>query len=673
MPLVYEDSLSYYETLCKVVKKLNEVIESVDGIPDLIAELISDEHIGEIVSRLLDNLEEQIASANEGVSETATADRIVGCLVWLNGDLYRATKYIDAGDRYVAGGNVEKITIEEVIKDLQLAITDNYEDGERVASADREVGELVWFKNELLLVKQRIDEGNAYTDANSEVVDFSSLFLTIENAISNEATARANADTALGTQITNEVTARENADTTINNKIGNLAGLETSEKTNLVGAINEVFENAEIPLNALTPDDFTGTDGEKIQSAFDALEANGGTIVIDRAYTLDRDILIKRRTTAPNFKTITIIGIGRQSEIDFGDYCFMGYDTEHRDYGGLIFIGVNFLGNEKAFKTDYLIRLHFDGCTFWDFKFVFWGYEDVSMQSVYVDNCVFDRLVTNLLYSRNDAYDVHFNNCRVELCDNPFYIGGAKVFTITNCLIEGKGISPAQGYIAIKIVNTYEMLVISGNYFEANETSIDMSTCTNHYQDHAVIQGNGFWEHNDSIKAIILPESVSHAQILIDHNMFNIYGSSAYAISVYNTGHDLTGVQINACNGSGFSLYDPEYRLVDEADYNEDTITPSVNYTNNTASPLRFKRDGKMCTLNGIITLEQNVGAGDTILTVSDRRICPDSRKFFTISKLSGAAVASVHRGNVGTDGSVYCQEALSNGDMIAINATWVC
>lgn len=27
LPLVYDDSLSYYETLCKVVEKLNEVID----------------------------------------------------------------------------------------------------------------------------------------------------------------------------------------------------------------------------------------------------------------------------------------------------------------------------------------------------------------------------------------------------------------------------------------------------------------------------------------------------------------------------------------------------------------------------------------------------------------------------------------------------------------------
>ena len=39
LPLVYDDSLSYYELLCKCVDKLNEVIEDVDALPATIAEI----------------------------------------------------------------------------------------------------------------------------------------------------------------------------------------------------------------------------------------------------------------------------------------------------------------------------------------------------------------------------------------------------------------------------------------------------------------------------------------------------------------------------------------------------------------------------------------------------------------------------------------------------------
>lgn len=39
LPLVYDDSLSYYETLCKVVDYLNKVIEATNGVIDDVDEL----------------------------------------------------------------------------------------------------------------------------------------------------------------------------------------------------------------------------------------------------------------------------------------------------------------------------------------------------------------------------------------------------------------------------------------------------------------------------------------------------------------------------------------------------------------------------------------------------------------------------------------------------------
>ena len=115
LPLVYDDSLSYYEAVCKVVAKLNEVVKATNDIPDYIASLITEDGLKDILASLLSNLEEQIAQANEGLSTTATADRQVGELVWLNDDLYKITKNMSAGDRYVNGSNCDKTTIENVI------------------------------------------------------------------------------------------------------------------------------------------------------------------------------------------------------------------------------------------------------------------------------------------------------------------------------------------------------------------------------------------------------------------------------------------------------------------------------------------------------------------------------------------------------------------------------
>lgn len=58
LPLVYDESLSYYEVLCKVVAKVNEVIDFVE------AELY--ENISEIISDLI------IDYAYDSTTETLT-------------------------------------------------------------------------------------------------------------------------------------------------------------------------------------------------------------------------------------------------------------------------------------------------------------------------------------------------------------------------------------------------------------------------------------------------------------------------------------------------------------------------------------------------------------------------------------------------------------------------
>lgn len=46
LPLVYEDSLSYYEVLDKTVEKLNEVIDYTnDNIRDVIEEVVHDYYV----------------------------------------------------------------------------------------------------------------------------------------------------------------------------------------------------------------------------------------------------------------------------------------------------------------------------------------------------------------------------------------------------------------------------------------------------------------------------------------------------------------------------------------------------------------------------------------------------------------------------------------------------
>lgn len=63
IPLVYDDSLSYYEVLCKVKNKLNEVIESQNTVLDIVSDLA--EHEAE-VDALLIELRSIIDELNSG-------------------------------------------------------------------------------------------------------------------------------------------------------------------------------------------------------------------------------------------------------------------------------------------------------------------------------------------------------------------------------------------------------------------------------------------------------------------------------------------------------------------------------------------------------------------------------------------------------------------------------
>ena len=61
LPLIYDDSLSYYELLCQVITALNEVIKELKHIDPLITELINNlEKLKKYVDDKLAGLDEQI-------------------------------------------------------------------------------------------------------------------------------------------------------------------------------------------------------------------------------------------------------------------------------------------------------------------------------------------------------------------------------------------------------------------------------------------------------------------------------------------------------------------------------------------------------------------------------------------------------------------------------------
>lgn len=70
LPLVYDDSLSYYELLCKVVKKLNDLIEAYSGYDTIIAD----------IKASVDKLQEQINAFDTTYIEKLISDKLASMI-----------------------------------------------------------------------------------------------------------------------------------------------------------------------------------------------------------------------------------------------------------------------------------------------------------------------------------------------------------------------------------------------------------------------------------------------------------------------------------------------------------------------------------------------------------------------------------------------------------------
>lgn len=159
IPVAYDDSISYYEMVSKVIEVMQQYIETSsisyadpiqwditkqyprntvvvtvngDGYlstqPVPIGIDIDNEDywtkIGNF-SELWGSVKLAITPVDEKLKTTASAARAVNDLVWLNNDLYVITKAMDAGTRYIEGTNCKKINIGEQLNDLNTKVENN--------------------------------------------------------------------------------------------------------------------------------------------------------------------------------------------------------------------------------------------------------------------------------------------------------------------------------------------------------------------------------------------------------------------------------------------------------------------------------------------------------------------------------------------------------------------
>ena len=220
------------------------------------------------------DVKKAITPNDEGHSPTATANRAVNDLVWVNGALVRVTREMIAGDAYVPGSNCASSSTNEVLHYLLTTFNERLT-AEQTAREDADNGLQTAINNEK---QAREDADNG-----------------LQTAINNEKQAREDADSGLQTAINNEKQAREDADSGLQTAINN-------EKQAREDAINDL-KNSTVDLEVFITPEMYGAKGDgstddtaAIQAAFNAATANK-PIILTGQYYCTATITVKRDTT----------------------------------------------------------------------------------------------------------------------------------------------------------------------------------------------------------------------------------------------------------------------------------------------------------------------------------------------------------------------------------------
>lgn len=292
-------------------------------------------------------------------------------------------------------------------------------------------------------------------------------------------------------------------------------------------------------VSFIDPDDYTGTDEQKVQAAFDDLTTNR-VIGLTRMYDINADIVISNDSNTSFGKTV--IGIGADAGFNMHGYSFKSTnDTMSNSLGGIHFINIYFTGTNDCFLADTLIRMIFDNCVFDGFDHVFYDSNNKT-QSYKISQCVFKN--NGSIFDVHDGYDITVLNSIVESGSGTgyFYNGRATTnsLTVIGNVIEG-------------IDKVFYCLAGSGftfisNYFENNTEYFNMNGASR--LKNVLIDNNYFYD-SDPDKPIIKLASVIANPNTIQHNnggttlnQFIVFddtptGDSIYGLRVLNNDENL--------------------------------------------------------------------------------------------------------------------------------------
>lgn len=267
IPQVYDDSLSYYEEINKILGCLNEMGNAFETLPDAVQEILQDTGKLEVVN----DVYTAIAPVEE--KEYSSTNKDAGDLMWLkkdgNSTLYECLTPIDVGTIFVIGSNIKEVDINTKIKYLYEIVSNKNEHYNDRAEYEHDINSIFIYKDQVVEANTRINIDDLLTDkynvtsiseyvfnnfknieANkTKISKLKQADITLQNHIDDEMSTRTEDIRNVNSAINTEKEARISADNSINQKLtqettalSNKVDKNTSDITSINRTIEEYWK-----------------------------------------------------------------------------------------------------------------------------------------------------------------------------------------------------------------------------------------------------------------------------------------------------------------------------------------------------------------------------------------------------------------------------------------------
>lgn len=244
IPQVYDDSLSYYEEINKILGCLNEMGNAFETLPDAVQEILQDTGKLEVAN----DVYTAIAPVED--KEYSSTNKEAGDLMWLkkdgNSTLYECITPIDIDTIFVIGKNIKEVDINTKIKYLYEMVSNNNEHYNDRAEYTHDVNSLFIYKDQLVKANTRINIDDLLTDKYNVTSISEYVFNNFKNIEANktEISKLKQADITLQNHIDAEMNARtediENVNSAINTEKEARISADNTEKNARISADNQI-------------------------------------------------------------------------------------------------------------------------------------------------------------------------------------------------------------------------------------------------------------------------------------------------------------------------------------------------------------------------------------------------------------------------------------------------